>query len=84
MNATDRSFMVKLFANEQPIAIPACKANACVYDMVRQYYGDLVDKCDIESICDDDDDCDDDTCGASNLSVSLIFLLLSVLILNLM
>lgn len=54
----NRSFMVKLFANEKPIPIPGCGTDACLYDTVRQRYGDLIDKCNIEPICNNDDDVD--------------------------
>ncbi|XP_053393575.1 multiple inositol polyphosphate phosphatase 1-like [Mercenaria mercenaria] len=79
-DTTDRSFMVKLFVNEKPVSIPACRGDMCTYETVRQYYSDLIDKCDLEAIC-DDDICDDDdaTCRASGMDTSLAILLLLVL-----
>lgn len=52
----ERTFMVQLHVNEQVIKIPGCEAIMCPYEQARKMFSDLIDKCNIKKICEEDDE----------------------------
>lgn len=47
-----RTFMIQLQVNEKPMNIPGCDSLMCPYEQARKVYSNLIDRCDIENVCD--------------------------------
>jgi len=71
----ERKFMLQLHVNEKIVNIPGCDALMCPYEQARKQYSDLIDKCDIEEVCEPEDE----AAGASKPVVHVVLGLLSVL-----
>lgn len=44
-------YYIKMFVNEEPKLIPGCEELHCAYNEVRDYYHDLIEKCDFKKLC---------------------------------
>lgn len=49
--SSNKTFALQLHVNEEPMVIPGCRDILCPYEQVRSIYGDLIDQCDINAVC---------------------------------
>lgn len=47
---TSMDYVIRLFVNEEPVVIPACRQTSCLFSEFETYYNDLAN-CNVEQIC---------------------------------
>ncbi|KAK3580064.1 hypothetical protein CHS0354_001016 [Potamilus streckersoni] len=47
----DRKYIIQMFVNEEKVKIPICGEDPCFYGELRNRLSNMIDMCDIESVC---------------------------------